>query len=517
MHAHAIALVPVLSMFGAHPGSMERGDLAASIAAALAVATALVLLAGAAYRDIKKGALFASVLLAVFVAVGALYALIEYREIAGVRLGRRRYLVPMVYLAWAAFGVSLFRSRRNLATLTLFANIVTVGALLPPAIRIARTEITTRGEPNAGAILPAVLADAQARARPDIYYVVFDRYGNHETLRAFGIDNTPLFEHLESKGFFIARESRSNYINTFLSLSSSLNMVYLDDVAHLQDGDPQDWRPIHDLVRAHRVGAFLRSQGYQYIHMGTWHSATRDNPQATRNVNYHTAVPRATMELLDNPLFEPIQRLLPTPLIDHRRQHWDRIVRQVNDAVALAAEPGPKFVFLHLLVPHQPYVFNRDGTFVPREDENHRTRRQNYSNQVQAANGLIRKLVDGVLERSASPPVIIVQGDEGPYPDGTEHLDYKWSEASVRTLRERTGILNAYHLPGAHAARLYPDISPVNSFRVVFNTYLGTHLPLLPDRTMRHGSNREPFPFADVTDLLKPRRTEPIATTGASP
>jgi hypothetical protein len=124
--------------------------------------------------------------------------------------------------------------------------------------------------------------------------------------------------------------------------------------------------------------------------------------------------------------------------------------------------------------------------------------------------------VDGVLERSPSPPVIIVQGDEGPYPEGTEGVDYNWSRLSVRLLRQRTGILNAYHLPGDHAAQLYPDISPVNSFRVVFNTYLGTHLPLLPDRTMRHGSNREPYPFTDVTHLLKPKRVEAVAATGAS-
>jgi hypothetical protein len=34
---------------------------------------------------------------------------------------------------------------------------------------------------------------------------------------------------------------------------------------------------------------------------------------------------------------------------------------------------------------------------------------------------------------------------------------------------------------------------------------------------MRHGSNREPFPFADVTHLVRPRRAEAMATTGSSP
>jgi hypothetical protein len=42
----------------------------------------------------------------------------------------------------------------------------------------------------------------------------------------------------------------------------------------------------------------------------------------------------------------------------------------------------------------------------------------------------------------------------------------------------------------------------VNSFRVVFNTYFGASLPLLPDRTMRHVSDMLPFTFDDITSEL---------------
>ena len=57
-------------------------------------------------------------------------------------------------------------------------------------------------------------------------------------------------------------------------------------------------------------------------------------------------------------------------------------------------------------------------------------------------------------------------------------------------LLQKTGILNAYYLPGADPRVFYPTISPVNSFRVVFNTYFGASLPLLPgpDAAARVGS-----------------------------
>jgi hypothetical protein len=52
-------------------------------------------------------------------------------------------------------------------------------------------------------------------------------------------------------------------------------------------------------------------------------------------------------------------------------------------------------------------------------------------------------------------------------------------------VQEKFGILNAYYLPGVDpaSAGLNDRISPVNSFRIVFNAYFGADLPLLPDQT----------------------------------
>jgi hypothetical protein len=88
-------------------------------------------------------------------------------------------------------------------------------------------------------------------------------------------------------------------------------------------------------------------------------------------------------------------------------------------------------------------------------------------------------------------------------------------------LRVRIGILNAYHLPGVETGVLYPTISPVNSFRVVLNAYFGTKLPLLPDRTIRHVSDFQPFIFDDVTSAVtmagrNATGTEPATETVSS-
>ena len=70
--------------------------------------------------------------------------------------------------------------------------------------------------------------------------------------------------------------------------------------------------------------------------------------------------------------------------------------------------------------------------------------------------------------------------------------------------------LNVDYLPGGGEANLYPSISPVNSFRVIFNTDFGGQLPLLTDKACNF-SPSGPFgwtiqvdPDPQCTALLKP-------------
>ena len=55
-------------------------------------------------------------------------------------------------------------------------------------------------------------------------------------------------------------------------------------------------------------------------------------------------------------------------------------------------------------------------------------------------------------------------------------------------------ILNAYYLPGADPPPCMPQISPVNTFRVIFNQYFGGHYPLLEDVSYLSGYD-SPYNF----------------------
>jgi len=57
--------------------------------------------------------------------------------------------------------------------------------------------------------------------------------------------------------------------------------------------------------------------------------------------------------------------------------------------------------------------------------------------------------------------------------------------------------LIAYYFPNNGAGVLYPTITPVNTFRLVLNTYFGQDLTLLPDVSY-YSAYEDRFKFTEV-------------------
>jgi hypothetical protein len=51
-------------------------------------------------------------------------------------------------------------------------------------------------------------------------------------------------------------------------------------------------------------------------------------------------------------------------------------------------------------------------------------------------------------------------------------------------------------------APLYPTITPVNTFRIIFNTYFGQNIPLLEDVSM-YSSYEDPFRYKLIPNTCK--------------
>lgn len=107
--------------------------------------------------------------------------------------------------------------------------------------------------------------DPAQATTPDIYYIILDGYGRADMLQAiYGFDNSSFVNALKQRGFVVASQSQSNYPRTLLSLSSSLNMQYLDTMSSAM-GDSDLWWPVMDTVHHSEVRRTLENRGYKTV------------------------------------------------------------------------------------------------------------------------------------------------------------------------------------------------------------------------------------------------------------
>jgi hypothetical protein len=250
----------------------------------------------------------------------------------------------------------------------------------------------------------------------------------------------------------------------------------------------------------------LRAHGYTIYSFETGYAATELESQTRRLVGRAGPNEFETTLLNLTPL-PPLLALLPE--LDAYEAHRRRIRFTLETLPKLALEPGPKFVFAHILAPHPPFVFDAEGGAVENRlpfqyyDGRHFIVRQSrreylegYAGQARFISGQILLAIDGILAASATPPIVVLQGDHGPGA-GFYHEDLAASDVV-----ERGFILNAFLLPEpAESIGLDPAITPVNTFRIILGRYLDMDLPLLPDRSFYNRESR-PYAFSEITDTL---------------
>jgi hypothetical protein len=501
IHPVLIALLFPLYLLAANVDQwVDLSTAWAPIGLCLALGSILFAICARLFGGWQRGGLLASLLLVLFFTFG-------HVRLAFAGFGIGSGILAALWLALAIAGLTLIgRNKRHFGQATRALNLLT---LLLVAFNLATIGTYVAGQSGqtigqASAAVPV----GEAAQRPDIYYLVFDRYANAETLREFyGFDNHEFLAELETRGFAVAGDSWANYGGTALSLVSSLSLSYLDG-AMFSTSDPATYGPIHAALRGHlAVPDTLTGIGYEYVHIGNWWEPGTSNVDADQVLLYRRESEFATA-LLETTALTLVAGLGPPTgdpevhqLGSANRAHTLYEFEQVETASSL---PGPTYVFAHFLVPHPPYVFKADGSAPSVEEAAARAPRDAYLDQLRWTNQRILAAIDILLDvPPGQEPIIILQADEGPYPPRYEadQDGFAWLDATPAEVQEKFGILNAVRLPGLGLAEMsqrgYHDrISPVNTFRLVFSEYFGADLPLLEDWTYLSPDKRHLYQFS---------------------
>ncbi len=412
------------------------------------------------------------------------------------------------------FIVQSRRSRSDYRLANIVVNSLLIGLLIVPTMAIVQFSYGALGSrPAPNALFPDIPSANKVTDGPDIWHFVFDRYAGAETLReVYAYDNEPFLAALRSRGFAVANAAAANYQRTAHSLASTLNLDFLDVFAAQGGMMQDDLLPLYRSIRNNRAARFLKARDYRLIHFGPWWEPTRRSDLADTHVNY-LDMPDFLRLTLERSLLSHVAAATGLMPGDGRSDQCRRVQFQFDGLDRLAREDkssGRKQVFAHLLLPHPPFVMKADGTCKSLAEARALSRVENYVAQVTYANQRILALLD-TIAASDRPSVVIVQADEGPWPEalagdeaslGLDTSNADWTTASTEQLHEKMLILLAVKgvLPGD--LPLAPRATPVNLYRQIFARYFGSDLPPLPDRSFLFKDRSHPYQFIDVTDRL---------------
>ncbi|MEX2111441.1 MAG: hypothetical protein WD802_12610 [Gemmatimonadaceae bacterium] len=417
--------------------------------------------------------------------------------------------------SWTALCVTvcwiILRGSSSLAFVTRALGIASIILLAGQSVQAMAG---LRSEPAAQKV-----TDRRDGKSPDVFLIVLDKYSSGAWLsHTYGVDHKPFEDSLRALGFVVPTAARANYAHTQLALASFLNWRLFETP---EAGQPAlSWNGTLQLIGAARTWDAFHRKGYRVVHFPSTFPATR-------------TLASADAELRPNPrqvggfgetwrMNSALASWTPTDCARASGQKGgatpypvetlDDIEWKLEAIQSLRDSAGPVVVFMHLLIPHEPYLFDsncaRREPWWPLTDQgaDFDRIRSAYAIQVTCLDRMLLRTIRGLLKRPGIRPVIILQGDHGHGRITVNPLrgfTLTAQELSIEQLGERFGIFAAYLFPGADTA-VYNDISPVNVMPLVLQSIFGTVVPPQSDRSF-WSTYQNAFTFSEVApELTRP-------------
>lgn len=410
----------------------------------------------------------------------------------------------IIFIATITFLIT--KSKRDFKKTTSILNTLSTILFLISFLSISFYELRAKDASELIQEDSAVTKIDSSKEHPDIYYIVLDGFARQDILKKlYNNDNSLFISSLEDMGFFVASQSTANYPQTYLSISSALNLQYLDDLTLTMGKKSQDRGPLRKIIKDNQVYKTLKENDYTFVSFPYTWTGTADNQHTDIHMQNQIGFGEFGDLLLD---------LTPLSIFFQKNfqleQHRSKILHVFDTMEEVAKIDKPTFTYTHILAPHPPFVFKKDGSSTEIAGRMHgndgshyfelhpgkEEYRKLYSEQISFTATKTLEMIEGILKNSKEKPVIILQSDHGP----GSMLD--WENEKETDLPERFSILNAYYLPNNKKTKLYETITPVNSFRVVFNNIFDANFKLLPDKNY-FVKWSTPYDHIDITEEVQ--------------
>ena len=339
-----------------------------------------------------------------------------------------------------------------------------------------------------------------SKPKRDMYLLILDGYTGQKALKEYyNFNNKQFYLELANRNFSTNQKSFCNYPHTIYSLTSTLNLRYVDSA--VVGSVIKDYPNLINQLNHNFVFKFLKKQGYQieFISPNEWptnHVQTADKVLLTSKDKedffyrsyINTAFSLLTMHGVNLGNQENIR--FTDKYIKNR-------LTSVPTAFKLTAAKNdsqkPIFRFVHILSPHDPATFKPDGS----PQEKNIPERQGYLDDLKYINKKTIECIDQILEnyKNKLQPIILIQSDHG------WELKHWKPRFDDRYKQCRGNIINLSYLPGLENKKNIQELTPVNTFRFIFNEYFNTDFKYLKNK-IYHVNFEKRGKLEDITEFI---------------
>ena len=205
------------------------------------------------FKSSTKSGLLVSLIVILFLSYGLIFKKLNEMTV-DFEIQHQFFLVPFLGIFILGFLYCL-KTKRKLNNITTILNVITIAFIVALLAQLIAYDFNPYHifEDDVDTSTQFHLTDSLDEY-PDIYYIILDEYAGSKILNdRFDYDNSEFTDCLYTNGFTVPLETQSNYFVSFLSLSSSLNMQYVNFYADEVGVDARDPRLSYNLIHNNRT------------------------------------------------------------------------------------------------------------------------------------------------------------------------------------------------------------------------------------------------------------------------
>jgi hypothetical protein len=481
LHSFGVSLFFITHGYSEYIGLIPFWDLLLCFLGWAAFSTLLLLFFRRRFKSLLAAGLMTSFTVAFLLFFGAFVdGFKKYPALSF--LSKYSVLIPLFIVLFIGLYIYYKRSVRKPVKTTFYLNLLFIVFILFDLFSISAAFLGGKTDYLKETEMKIKGLDSFKIKPTDIYLIVADEYAGFSVLRdTFHYANQSFQQHLQEKGFFVAKAPSSNYSYTSLSMASMLNMDYLQWVNTQNGLAVEDYTVGSKLIAESDVVNYLKSQDYEIYNHSIFDLANEPSQFNTGLMSFRldlitskTLPSRAKKDLMWHFHKYVVSKIdwLARRFQNDFAEGNQRLVRLTKEVAAKKSE-RPRFVYTHLEMPHDPYLFDSLGriNLYNYYDQSFngvltRTRlKQDYLQYLVYTNKVLSNLADEIIEKTQGKAVVVVMSDHG-----------------LRKIKNSSfHNFNAVYLPAGNYGQFYDSVSNVNQFRIIFNALSDQKLPLLKD------------------------------------